>query len=280
MITVLHHADADGFGAAYAIWKAHRHYRWTDSINFIPVQYGQPIPEIPENTGKLFIVDFSYDRETCQELSTKYKLFIIDHHKTAEKELEDLDFCKFDMTKSGAVLTWEWFFNGDKPIPDLLKYVQDRDLWKFELPDSKAVSAYILSMPWDFHVWDKFNLEKATAAGTAILVFQDAQIQLTLKDAEEHLFGPSNADFAQMQMVPMVNCGINISEVGAALLKEYPDSPYCVMYQDRVGGKRSYSLRSRDNFDVANLCRTYGGGGHTNAAGFTINWRSNAWEIA
>ena len=58
-VTFLYHRDEDGFGAAYAGWK-----KFGDSANFISVQYGEPIPKVPVETQRLFIVDFSYAEET------------------------------------------------------------------------------------------------------------------------------------------------------------------------------------------------------------------------
>jgi nanoRNase/pAp phosphatase (c-di-AMP/oligoRNAs hydrolase) len=64
----------------------------------------------------VYMLDISWDRKTILDLRERAKdLLIIDHHATAEKELGGLDFAIFDMNKSGAVLTWEYFFGrGDK----------------------------------------------------------------------------------------------------------------------------------------------------------------------
>jgi len=66
-------------------------------------------------------------------------LLVIDHHKTAMKELEGLDYVVFDLDSSGVTLTWQ-VFNPGVNIPSILLYIEDRDLWKWELPDSKEIS--------------------------------------------------------------------------------------------------------------------------------------------
>lgn len=274
MITVLHHADADGFGAAYAIHRA-----YTEKINYIPVQYGEDVPVIPGGTTDLWIVDFSYDRETCERLYQKYDLLVLDHHKTAEAALEGLDYAVFDQSKSGAVLAWEYFHfltGGWKTeIPTILQYVQDRDLWKFELPYSKEVNLYIGSLPWEFEAWDKFDLGTAMEAGTAIKTFMDGQIKGALRDVVLRPFSKDHGVFdlgsgvADCE-VPIVNCSANISEVGHALLEKYPESPFALMYCDRSDGMRSMSMRSRGDFDVAELAKKFGGGGHKAAAGYSL----------
>lgn len=258
---VLYHADADGFGAAYALWTV-----LGDSANYIPVQYGQPVPEIPVGTSKVYIVDFSYDRATCQALSEKYDLVILDHHKTAEEALNGLPFAEFDMTKSGCRMAWEHTWHSDTEVPDILRYVEDYDLWKFELPYSKEVNLYIASMPWDFKVWDKFDLHTAITAGKAIRGFRDEQIKSALKSVRMMRLEIGDGTYD----VPMVNASTNISELGNVLCEAYPDAPFSVSYCDRET-VRSWSLRSVGDFDVSAVAKAVGGGGHKNAAGFSTD---------
>jgi len=259
---VLYHNDADGFGAAYACWEGLCGHM-TD-VNFIPVQYGQPVPDLPDALNSLFIVDFSYDRNTCELLAAKVQgnITILDHHKTAMGELAGLPYAVFDSTKSGAIMAWEWFF-GDATPPAILRYVQDRDLWTWALPASREVNAYIATLPKDFEEWKMFSLDTALSAGAAIIAFQDKQISGAQKDVRMGVVAGYE--------VPLLNCTANVSEVGNELCKVYPDAPFSVSYCDRADGKRSYSLRSIGSFDVSEIAKKYGGGGHKNAAGFTID---------
>jgi len=71
--------------------------------------------------------------------------------------------------------------------------------------------------------------------------------------------------------VPVVNLSDNISEVGNALCKRFPEYPFSVSYCDRSDGQRSWSLRSIGDFDVSDIAKKFGGGGHRNAAGFTTD---------
>jgi oligoribonuclease NrnB/cAMP/cGMP phosphodiesterase (DHH superfamily) len=260
-IAVLYHADADGFGAAYACWKA---FDSDEQIVYLPVQYGQPVPELPETVEELFIVDFSYSREICEELAAKYKVTILDHHKTAEAALAGLPYAIYDMNRSGAVMAWEHFFNGDyeTDLPVILQYVQDRDLWRFQLPHSEEVNLFIATLDNDFAVWDKFNLREAIASGIAIKAFRDMQIKRAVKNAWL-------TDFMG-HVVPMVNLAENVSEVGNKLCEAYPEALFSVTYCDRADGKRSYSLRSIGDTDVSTIAKMLGGGGHKNAAGFSV----------
>lgn len=265
-VLVLHHNDADGFGAAYALWT-----KYGDAATYIPVQYGQPAPAIPEGIEKIYIVDFSYAREILLMLSEQYDLTVIDHHKTAEAALKGLPFCIFDISKAGCILTWELLWPNDTAPPLLLQYVADRDIWKWELPQSEEVNLFIATLPFDFNVWAAYDNDalfsaEAPPAGRAIKAFRDRQIESTLKNVRMMLLAGHT--------VPVVNCSANISEVGNALCVAYPDAPFSVSYCDRKEGVRSYSLRSIGEFDVSAVAKLFGGGGHRNAAGFTkeIEW--------
>jgi len=259
-VAVLYHNDADGFGAAYACWKV-----YGDEAIYIPVQYSQPPPDIPEGIESLFIVDFSYDRVICEALADRFgadNIRILDHHQTAQDNLSGLPYAIFDLNKSGAVLAWEYFFP-DTPVPDILRYVQDRDLWRFELPDSREINAWITTLPAQFDVWDQFDLAPAKQCGSAIIAYQYQQINRALRNVRVcNLAG---------YIVPVVNVSENISEVGNEMCLWYPESPFSVSYCDRVDGHRSVSLRSIGAFDVSVIAKQFGGGGHRNAAGYTIH---------
>ena len=110
------------------------------------------------------------------------KVVVIDHHATAAKDLEGLEGCVFDMSRSGAVLTWNYFDNrqdGETNLyPSILRYVQDGDLYKFELPHSKEILAVFNTIPKDFIEWSSFeaklvnsgwNLDGIIAEGAAII---------------------------------------------------------------------------------------------------------------
>ena len=293
-VAVLRHADADGFGAAFSIWKA---LKDTRELLFIPVQYGQDVPwEALRDFGpdKVFIVDFSYKTHILEGIASIYPdLTVIDHHKSALPELQawlpeqsvnpGAGSYFFDLEQSGCGLTWELFHYNEEldsdsgemlayptPCPEILLYVQDRDLWRFELEHSKEINAYIATMPETFEEWDNFYLPEAYTCGKAVIAFQNAQIQKRLKDVIVRDFAVTTYPGC-IFTVPFINASENISELGEAMCLAYPDAPFSVSYCDRADGKRSYSLRSRNGFDVSVVAKAFQGGGHPGAAGFTLS---------
>jgi len=267
MIHVLYHANCyDGFGAAWAAWKA-----LGVAAEYRPVNYGEPPPSLQNcDQGKLYLLDFSYPRETLLLLAKEFDITVLDHHKTAKADLEGLPFATFDLEKSGALLAWEHFSPG-RPVPMMLQYIQDRDLWKFALPGSREVAAWMRSWPFDFHVWEGLDARLDTVdgdlagvweEGSAILRFQDRQVQ-DMADRQEGIIVGG-------YKVPCANATLFFSEVGEELCKRYPDAPFSAYYLDWPD-RRQWGLRSRGGFDCSEVAKKYGGGGHPGAAGFVTD---------
>ncbi|OFW64542.1 MAG: hypothetical protein A2Y74_07610 [Actinobacteria bacterium RBG_13_63_9] len=257
---VLYHGNCpDGFGAAWAVWLA-----VGGQATYIPVLYGQPLPELPDG-AVVSIVDFSYSRKVLLELRKRCPaLEVLDHHKSAEVELEGLDFCNFDMDRSGAILTWDSWHRREAPL--LLNYVQDRDLWRFALPKSRAVTAWLWSYPRAFVTWSQLSIElqnqfdDVAREGEALLRLQAQQVEVMCRQALVMDVGGYR--------VPVANATVFFSDVGERLCQLYPEAPFAAYYLDRADGMRQWGLRSRGDFDVSLVAKGYGGGGHLAAAGF------------
>jgi oligoribonuclease NrnB/cAMP/cGMP phosphodiesterase (DHH superfamily) len=215
------------------------------------------------------MVDFSYPREVLLSLKEQVgDLYVIDHHKTAEAELAGLPFAHFDMRHSGASLAWSYFFPL-KPVPKLLQYVEDSDLWQFALPKSREVRAALRSYPFDFKTWMTLNVDSLALEGTYILKHQNEMVQMMSKQAIWVRL-KSVAD-GNIYTVPAVNATVYFSEVGEELCLQHPDAPFAAYYLDRQDKQRQWGLRSRNGFDVSNIAKAYGGGGHPAAAGFVTD---------
>ena len=253
-VNVLYHRDcADGFGAA---WAAYQRLGYT-GVRYHSCAYGEPPPEM-EPGSTVYILDFSFPRNIMLELMERHEVVLIDHHETAEKNIGDLPGCHFDKSHSGAVLAWRRFHEESK-IPEILLYVEDRDLWKWELPDSRDISAALESYPKDFGVWDQLHAGELAREGEAILRHNRLQVERIVQHSGWRAVG----DWS----VPVVNTPLLASEACEALLEKFPGAPFAAAYHDR-GDRRKWSLRSGGEFDVSEVARSLGGGGHPHAAGF------------
>jgi hypothetical protein len=253
---VIYHGQCDdGFGAAYSAWK-----RLGDRATYIPAQHGDPVPDLPES-AKVALVDFCYPRPLMEKLRTRLAgLVVLDHHVTAQADMADLPEAVFDMDKSGAHLAWNYFHPG-QPLPELLAYVEDKDLWRFALELSKEVTAALRSYPMDFQVWDAFQVEQLKCEGGALLRLQEQMVETHCRRARWVELGGYR--------VLAVNASDLRSEIANRLCSQNPDMPFAAAYYDTLEGYRSWSLRSVGDFDVAALAKRWGGGGHKNASGFT-----------
>jgi oligoribonuclease NrnB/cAMP/cGMP phosphodiesterase (DHH superfamily) len=281
MINILYHKDClDGLGAAYAAYLYYRPLVKREQINLFPVQYGEHLPKI-ENNQYVVIVDFSYSREVLTELAQRsHQVIVLDHHKTAQEQLQDLvlpdhpmqavnHVIKFDMTKSGAVLAWEHFFP-DQATPELLLYIQDRDLWQWKLPNSREISAALQTYPktigyfdWLVNQWT-YRKNEIITNGELLLKNQQQIVESLAKRAEiTKLWGH--------EYVPIINSCTLQSELGEQMIKDHPQAKFAAVYFHPTMKERVFSLRSRGDFDVSEIARRYGGGGHAAAAGFKVS---------
>lgn len=286
---VIYHGNCfDGFTAA---WVFHRYFE--GRCDFHAAAYGSEPPEVGGRV--VFIVDFSYPRPVMLSLMLRTRrCVVLDHHKTAEaalfgilEELEQIgqrqpgDEIEFDMQRSGAGLAWDWTSLRESQgtvindRPWLINYIEDRDLWRQALPRTREVSAYISSLPMTFEEWDALAASKwqdIADKGAAIQRYIDT-------------YGRKAREMARFEMiagshVPTVNLPyMNCSEHVGALAEEYPDAPFAAGYFRRADGRWQFSLRARTGFDVSEVAKVFGGGGHAGAAGFdvaTLPWESSS----
>lgn len=252
---VLYHANCwDGFAAAWAFHRVH------PDAEFQPVQYGQRPPDVAGR--EVYILDFSYPREVLLEMHQAAKsLLVLDHHKTAEAELAGLDFCEFDLNRSGGRLAWERFI--DRQPPWLITYTEDRDLWRWALRCSREINAALRTLPLDFASWDDLHTdpdaaERLATEGAAILRAEQVLIRAHVAQAAE-----LEIDGHQVRCV---NATVLASEIAGELAK---DRPFGVVWFEGDNNERVYQLRSQEGgVDVSTIAKRHGGGGHARAAGF------------
>lgn len=264
-VVLFHDSCNDGHTAAWVARKK------LPDATFLPVQYGRPLPYEECRGARVFMLDFCPDtvEDLRRLLDASSELLVLDHHKTAEATLAACQLpgkagrfkSVWDGSKSGARLAWEWFFPGE-PAPWLVEYAEDRDLWAWKLPLSREVSAGLQSYPMTFEQWDSFdrwNFRLLATDGAAILRYQAQLIDRICKNAREKDIGGHK--------ILAVNNGTLISEVAGKLAEGRPFGA-CWFEAE---GKTVWSLRSaKDGIDVSEVAKSFGGGGHRNAAGFTL----------
>jgi len=291
-IMIYHAHCADGFGAAWAAWM-----RWRDEVQYIPVGYGQAPPVV---AGKhVLIGDFSFKADVLREMSRAAKsIIVLDHHKTAEADLANWAIddvagtfwagddpmadvrrndeligqpiaALFDMNRSGARMVWDFCY--DTEVPDLIKFIEDRDLWRFQHEETKPFGLWLRSEPFDFERWELIAQELNDGHGAHDIMTEAKAMQRLFDRQVDEIAALGRSGNVGGHIVPLCNCPPQFaSEVGHKLLADNPAAQFAACYSDQ-GKARGYSLRSADDrLDVSEIARKFGGGGHRNAAGFGV----------
>lgn len=263
-LVIYHGSCNDGHCAA---WVARKVF---PKAKFFPACHGTPPPDV---RGKhVLMFDFVYKRAVMENLHDKAaSLVAIDHHKTAADDLAGLPYCRFDMSKSGATLAWDYFrdlgrLTGERPW--LVSYTEDRDLDRWALPYTREVNAALTTHPLDFGVWDSLEAIYPTPTsgglindGRTVLRCHERLIETVLKHSRRVRLD----DY----VVKAGNTPVLHGEVAARLAE---DGPFGISWYEREDGRYIYSLRSReDGVDVSAVAAAHGGGGHEHSAGFSAD---------
>lgn len=268
---VLYHGRScpDGFAAALAA----RLY-FGDAVECVGLDHGdvKTLADLPAVDGRaVYILDFSFGEELLRSMEQRAaKLVLLDHHKSAAEKLTGFSchcgVVHFDMSKSGARLAWE-FFHPQTPVPDLIRFVEDRDIWTWQYPESAGFLAALDMEPFDFRRWAQ------------IAAFTPAELQsfMARGHAMDEKFTKLATDIAESaepivfngQQGLMVNApGVFHSLVGELLSKK--SGTFALLWTVGKGGIVKVGLRSQRGFDCIPLAESMGGGGHAQACGFKL----------
>ncbi|ART47814.1 DHH family phosphoesterase [Acidovorax carolinensis] len=258
----------DGFGAALAAWLY-----YGDSAQYLGLDHGdvKTVDDLPPVAGRtVYVLDFSFSAEILQAIDqSAAKLVMLDHHKSAAEKLTGFA-CRcgvvhFDMSKSGSRLAWE-FFHPEQPVPALLQYIEDRDIWKWEFPESAGFLSALDMEPQEFARWQEIA---AFTPGqlTAFMARGAAMDEKYRKLAGDIAEGAQPLVFNGIEGL-MVNApGMFHSLVGDLLSAK--TGTFALMWSAGVQGVK-VGLRAQRNFDCIALAESMGGGGHAQACGFKM----------
>ena len=268
---VIHHGRKcpDGFASALAAWLF-----YAGRAEYLPLDHGDitSVEQLPALDGRaVYILDFSFSPEIMRAIDERAaKLVMLDHHKSAAEKLSGFG-CRcgvvhFDMNKSGARLAWE-FFQPDKPVPALVRFVEDRDLWVWQYAESAGFLAALDMEPLDFARW-------AEIAALSPTQLQDFMARGQAMDDKFSKLAADIAGDAQPvtfngQRGLMVNApGVFHSLIGNILSEK--TSTFALMWQAGKDGAIKVGLRSQRGFDCIAMAESMGGGGHAQACGFRM----------
>jgi oligoribonuclease NrnB/cAMP/cGMP phosphodiesterase (DHH superfamily) len=280
-ICFFHAGCPDGFGAAWAVQAA-----WGAEGRYEPRGHDDELPIAALRGAIVAFVDMAPRNSALRALSqVAAEVVVLDHHVSSRDRFEgDVGLATelrgrghvvhFDLEHSGAVLAWR-HFHPHEPVPDLLAYVEDQDLWRWKLPRSREVSAALSSYRQDFETWDRLAalpMELLAEEGAPILRAQRREVERALATAQAVWIGDLR--------VEAVNAVHERAQIGHELAERAAFGAPCGAVYRLSGRRVDVSLYSIGEFDVAALAARYGGGGHRNASGFSVALEAWAAEFA
>lgn len=268
IVVIYHDQCRDGFGAAYAAWK-----KFGDTASYLPAKTQAQVPA-GLSDKEIYIVDYSFKLPELEVLRAANKsVVVIDHHRTSKAAVTAFPENVYRDDNSGAVLAWN-YFHPNTEVPLLLKYIEDHDLWKFELEHTREFGAAFGEYEQDFETWDKLvqnlsdrdDFTRFISLGATIARFEDRLVQkmLAFKELvsfEGHEVYSLNTDRIYRSILGHHLATMNSTKGRIAI---------GIVYY-RYDGMVHCSLRSNGNVDVAVIAEKYGGGGHKNAASIRVS---------
>lgn len=273
-ICFYHAGCPDGLGAAWAVRHA-----WGDAVDYRARGHDDDVDLDDLDGCQVVYVDFAPPNDELIELAeTAAQLIVLDHHLSARDRIESdpaVDNALagrgheivMDLSHSGSVLSWN-YFSPTEPVPDLLRYVEDQDLWAWKLPESREVNAAIGSFPLDFETWD--DLAERSASDLAREGLPLVRANHTLVQRALHA---SSRVLLDGQWVEAINATSNRSAIGHELAKRAACGRKWGCVYQITGDRVSATLYSIGEVDVSQIATRFGGGGHRNAAGFSVSLR-------
>ena len=295
-IVYYHGGCPDGWCAAYIAKMKY------PNATLVPLSYGKVDFErmlLEVQDKEVLMVDFSLKTRAQNDAinGAAKRFLVLDHHKSAAQIIGDANYAIFDMNRSGAGLTFDYLYDADSlyhlelsvynptadpcmpPLkrPWWVSYTEDQDLWRFALPNSRAINQYLNVQTRTFEAWlymlkflsvgdEKDTLAQVARLGGAIQQYVDYMIAGAMKDVNKGSFKFDG----KLYSVGVVNNGhIGTSEIGEAIYNAGYD--IALMWREDDNGQIRIGLRSKVA-DVGAIASLWpGGGGHKASSGFEVS---------
>lgn len=266
-IVILYHGSncPDGFGGAYAAWK-----KFGDAAEYIPLSRSD-VPPVEAAQGKdVYFIDFSYGKEVMDQFaSAANTLTVLDHHEGVQEIVESYPNHVFDSNRSGAGIAWD-FFHPDLARPKLIAHVEDDDLFRFALPDTREIITFLEVQPFEFTLWDEFatKLDDPVARETMLTKartyreYFEILANISVERAKLVSFEGMEILFATAHPLKSLK-----SLVGNMLARKHGPCALVVSAHPEGFG---VSIRGDGSIDVSKIAQKFGGNGHPNSSGFLI----------
>lgn len=272
-IVVIYHGNCpDGFGGAWAAWK-----KFGNRAAYLGAKDRLALP-CPLEGKEVYLIDYTYDAGIVKKLiKDNVRVTAIDHHISQETATKLTDRYSYDIKHSGSVLAWK-YFHAKESVPMLLRCVENRDIWKWNMPHSKELLMLVDLAQFDFKTWSRLAKDLESPRVYATYVKKGALLLLYYRSMWEKLL--QNAELVKFEgkKVYALNCPhYFMDDLGHALAIK--TNSFALLWNEAYGTIR-VSLRSAGKTDVAKIAKKYGGGGHKRASGFIFEvGKKMPWKL-
>ena len=235
---------------------------------------------MPDITGCIvIIVDYCYPETTLNKLRSVAKYVrVFDHHPSRMNSLPEWMFV--DQSRCAARIVWSKLHGVE---PWFIPHIEDRDLWlldrnKFSRQFSEKFYNDGLRVGTVIKYLDYGEIEQLNhySEGAVLMKASERNIDRICSTAVYATFNVKG----RLYNVIAVNSTQGISDVGNRLMSGIryrngtgPVPDFVVIYRYDIATSQWFaSLRGEgDRFNLTEICREFGGGGHANAAGFSYS---------
>jgi oligoribonuclease NrnB/cAMP/cGMP phosphodiesterase (DHH superfamily) len=263
----LHHNDADGRACGAIVRRA-----LGKEVILYEMDYGDSLPlELILVADHILIVDYSLPKDEMEMLATYHKFTWIDHHKSALDEMDGSATTWAgvrDTSEAACVLTWRYFYP-DKPVPEAVTLIGDRDIWRWAEKNTGAFNEGLYqhyTKPHNDDLWEPLLDDNTEIMDQMIEVgglIREARLREIRRALARYSF-TVNFEGYRTLVINLRGSG----DIGAQIRTMGYEIGYC--YVDKVsdGQLMTFVALYSDTVDVSKIALKFGGGGHAGAAGF------------
>ncbi len=294
---VINSSNQAGLACGYSAWNKLRL-----DAEYISLDYGQELPDLSD-VEKLYILGYSLSNKQLKSLQNKKISVTIIDDKNVTTYIEFISFLdgnvvsninlepsmKFNIhvisdsglsinfiinTDISSISSCWGYFNSNYSLPKVLKYIEDRHLWKFKYDESRNLYYGLISQNVNnnYYWWHTLCISESLLnfilqKGVTVSEYVDVVNRQFVLD--ENNF---NYKYLNDKKVAMFSYSTDISDIAKEIFKIKQDVDVVLGWKIISNDLTRCELRSRENtIDVGRIARNFEGGGKTNSAGIILN---------
>jgi hypothetical protein len=282
---VISHQNCDDGAGVVEVFKYYNKYELDNlhDIEYLMLDYSNfNFEDLLESLrGKLvYVGDFSFNKEQLDKLMTVVgDIVIVDHHESVLKmNIQDYPNVHLDLSRSGAILAWEFFYGVETKPPYIIELIGDRDVWNFFYGNhTKAMKMYISKNGHkDLH---QYVSEDEEVAYVKLIDDLEPYILEVEREEAKHIKKAMTARPYNIHGVEFV--GLNITSGVSEILNHASrifGKPSFAFWEDEDGIFQLSFRNYKDDIAVNDIARVYGGDGHFQASGNRVNYNQLCLE--